>query len=263
MVSPHVSLPQLSTRLNASSANSLGLLSHLYISLHLAPLSTALLTSPSTTSITSDSLLSQLLIARSHLATGPTQKYQDAYYVFEEIKNMQGGRGEGVLSGVGVAQALLGRWDEARDAINEGLEMVRPLVRSGHFSHALCVPALTRVRNCCVRGSNEQNPTHPTLLANSVALALHTGKTAAQADELLSCVVNSVVSSRLSGGSADLEPDPRVLLNSCSQLPKPAAISSLNCHSRLAPKTPPRSNSSSSGVFHCRVRPRQATSRGR
>ncbi|KAG0658769.1 hypothetical protein C6P46_005634 [Rhodotorula mucilaginosa] len=131
----------------------LGLLSHLYISLHLAPLSTALLTSPSTTSITSDSLLSQLLIARSHLATGPTQKYQDAYYVFEEIKNMQGGRGEGVLSGVGVAQGLLGRWEEARDAINEGLEM---------------------------------NPTHPTLLANSVALALHTGKTAAQADELLS-----------------------------------------------------------------------------
>ncbi|POY73811.1 hypothetical protein BMF94_3352 [Rhodotorula taiwanensis] len=130
----------------------LGLLSHLYISLNLAPLSTSLLTSPSTTAITSDSLLSQLLIARSHLATGPTQKYQDAYYVFEEIKNMQGGRGEGVLSGVGVAQATLERWEEARDAVNEGLEM---------------------------------NPTHPTLLANAVALALHTGKTQAQADELL------------------------------------------------------------------------------
>ncbi|GAA6026372.1 hypothetical protein JCM8202_004749 [Rhodotorula sphaerocarpa] len=131
----------------------LGLLSHLYISLHLAPLSTALLTSPSTTAITSDSLLSQLLIARSHLATGPTQKYQDAYYVFEEIKNMQGGRGEGVLSGVGIAQGALERWDEARDAIHEGLEM---------------------------------NPTHPSLLANAVALALHTGKTPAQAAELLS-----------------------------------------------------------------------------
>ncbi|GAA5884079.1 hypothetical protein JCM3774_002959 [Rhodotorula dairenensis] len=131
----------------------LGLLSHLYISLHLAPLSTALLTSPSTTAITADSLLSQLLIARSHLATGPTQKYQDAYYVFDEIKNMQGGRGEAVLSGVAVAQGLLQRWEEARDAIQEGLEM---------------------------------NPTHPTLLANSVALALHTGKTATQADELFS-----------------------------------------------------------------------------
>ncbi|GAA5991850.1 hypothetical protein JCM10908_002236 [Rhodotorula pacifica] len=131
----------------------LGLLSHLYISLHLAPLSTNLLTSPSTTQITSDSLLSQLLIARSNLATGPTQKYQDAYYVFEEIKNMQGGRGEGVLCGVGIAQGLLERWEEARDAVNEGLEM---------------------------------NPTHPTLLANSVALALHTGKTATQADEILS-----------------------------------------------------------------------------
>lgn len=117
-----------------SGNDSLGLLSHLYISLHLAPLSTALLTSPSTTSITSDSLLSQLLIARSHLATGPTQKYQDAYYVFEEIKNMQGGRGEGVLSGVGVAQGLLGRWEEARDAIDEGLEMVRHPEVDSHFS---------------------------------------------------------------------------------------------------------------------------------
>ncbi|GAA6021206.1 hypothetical protein JCM10207_008354 [Rhodosporidiobolus poonsookiae] len=130
----------------------LGILSHLYISLHLAPLSSQLLTSPSVTSFTSDSLLSQLLIARSHLATGPASKYQDAYYVFEEIKGMQGGRGEGVLAGVGVAQALQGRWDEARDATNEALEM---------------------------------NPTHPTSLANAAALALHTGKSARDADAII------------------------------------------------------------------------------
>ncbi|GAA5821678.1 hypothetical protein JCM3770_004765 [Rhodotorula araucariae] len=130
----------------------LAILSHLYIQLHLPHLSTALLTSPSTTAFTSDSLLSQLLIARSNLATGPASKYQDAYYVFEEIKGMQGGRGEGVLNGVGVAQALLGRWEEARDATNEALEM---------------------------------NPTHPTSLANAAALTLHTGKPEAAAQEIL------------------------------------------------------------------------------
>ncbi|BGP31497.1 hypothetical protein JCM10296v2_003262 [Rhodotorula toruloides] len=130
----------------------LGILSHLYISLNLPHLSSALLSSPSVTAITSDSLLSQLLVARSNLATGPANKYQDAYYVFEEIKGMQGGRGEGVLAGVAVAQAALGRWEEARDATNEALEM---------------------------------NPTHPTALANSAALALHTGKTAAAADEII------------------------------------------------------------------------------
>ncbi|GEM08177.1 coatomer protein complex, subunit epsilon [Rhodotorula toruloides] len=130
----------------------LGILSHLYISLNLPHLSSALLSSPSVTAFTADSLLSQLLVARSNLATGPSNKYQDAYYVFEEIKGMQGGRGEGVFAGVAVAQAALGRWEEARDATNEALEM---------------------------------NPAHPTSLANSAALALHTGKTAVAADEII------------------------------------------------------------------------------
>ncbi|GAA5837619.1 hypothetical protein JCM11251_002026 [Rhodosporidiobolus azoricus] len=133
----------------------LAILSHLYITLHLPHLSTQLLQSPSVTSFTSDSLLSQLLIARSNLSTGPAEKYQQAYYVFEEIKGMQGGRGEGVLNGVAVSQALLGRWEEARDATGEALEM---------------------------------NPTHPTSLANSAALALHTGKTAQDAEAALSAL---------------------------------------------------------------------------
>ncbi|GAA5895224.1 hypothetical protein JCM6882_006619 [Rhodosporidiobolus microsporus] len=133
----------------------LAILSHLYISIHLPHLSTQLLQSPSVTSFTSDSILSQLLIARSNLATGPSDKYQNAYYVFEEIKGMQGGRGEGVLAGVTVSQALLGRWEEARDATGEALEM---------------------------------NPAHPTSLANSAALALHTGKTAQDAEAALTAL---------------------------------------------------------------------------
>ncbi|ORY74522.1 coatomer epsilon subunit-domain-containing protein [Leucosporidium creatinivorum] len=116
----------------------LGLLSHLYISLAQSPSSTSLLTSPTVTAFTSDSLLSQLLSARSNLATGPRSKYEQAYYVYEEIKGMQGGRGEATLAGVSVAQAAQGRWEEAVQAAVEGLEM---------------------------------NPNHPTTLANFVALA--------------------------------------------------------------------------------------------
>ncbi|BGP15523.1 hypothetical protein JCM10213v2_003502 [Rhodosporidiobolus nylandii] len=140
-----------------SGAADLGLaiLSHLYITLHLPHLSTELLQSPSVTAFTSDSLLSQLLLARSGLATGPAAKYQDAYYVFEEIKGMQGGRGEAVLGGVSVSQALLGRWQEAEEATGEALEM---------------------------------NPTHPTSLANSAALALHTGKGAQAAEAALTAL---------------------------------------------------------------------------
>ncbi|KAI5481009.1 coatomer protein complex, subunit epsilon [Pseudohyphozyma bogoriensis] len=130
----------------------LAVLSHLYLSLNLPANSTKLLSSPSTLAWTSDSLLSQLLSARTNLASGPTQKYQDAYYVYEELKGMQGGRGEGTLAGVAVAQALLGRWDESTQAVDEAVEM---------------------------------NPTHPTSLANCVALALHTGKAQSFADGIL------------------------------------------------------------------------------
>ncbi|KAM0746353.1 hypothetical protein T439DRAFT_329803 [Meredithblackwellia eburnea MCA 4105] len=127
----------------------LGVLSHLYLSLSLASHSHTLINSPGTTSWTADSLLSQILSARTNLVTGPTAKYQEAYYVFEEVKGMQGGRGETSLAGITVSQALLGRWDEASQATEEALEM---------------------------------NPSHPTTLANSVALALHIGKPPAVAE---------------------------------------------------------------------------------
>ncbi|KAK4700357.1 coatomer subunit epsilon, partial [Phenoliferia sp. Uapishka_3] len=121
----------------------LGILSHLYLSLSLPSLSNTLIHSPGTTSWTADSLLSQILSARTNLALGPTAKYQESYYVYEEVKGMQGGRGEATLAGVSVSQALLGRWEESNQATEEALEV---------------------------------NPTHPTSLANSIALALHCAK---------------------------------------------------------------------------------------
>jgi len=42
---------------------------------------------------------------------------------------MQGGRGEGVLAGVTVAQSALGRWEEALEAVRAALEMVSPSSR--------------------------------------------------------------------------------------------------------------------------------------
>jgi coatomer protein complex subunit epsilon len=137
----------------------LTLLAHLYQSLSHANLATALLQSPSTTAFTADSLLSQLLLARSQLATGPTAKYTEAGYVFEEIKGMQGGRGESVLSGVLVSEGLRGAWDEADAAGRE---------------------------------SREAYPKDPTTLANVIALALHTGKSST-VEASLACVPPSSI----------------------------------------------------------------------
>ncbi len=108
----------------------MALLSHLYLSLSLPHLSRKLLSSDSVTAFTSDSLLSQLLQARTSLVTGPSTKYQEAYYVFEEARGSQGGR-EGGGAGVGVSQAALGRWDEAWAAVAEGLELVSRRVAVG------------------------------------------------------------------------------------------------------------------------------------
>jgi coatomer protein complex subunit epsilon len=55
---------------------------------------------------------------------GPAAKYQEAFYVYEEMRGMQGGRTEDVLGGVGVAQAAMGRWEESTSAVAEGLEAV-------------------------------------------------------------------------------------------------------------------------------------------
>ncbi|SCV71043.1 BQ2448_3805 [Microbotryum intermedium] len=103
--------------------HSLGLLTHLYQSLSLPQRSLNLLSSPQTMSFTSDSLQSQLLTARTNLCLGPKSRYEQAYYVYEEIKGLQGGRGEGTLAGVAVSQASLGRYDEAVQATLEALEM--------------------------------------------------------------------------------------------------------------------------------------------
>ena len=102
-------------------------MAHLYISLAQPQAAHSLLTSPSTTAFTSDSLLSQLLQARTSLSTGPKSRYEQAYYVYEEIKGMQGGRAESTLAGLAVAEATLGRWDEASAAVAQALELVSHL----------------------------------------------------------------------------------------------------------------------------------------
>jgi hypothetical protein len=84
---------------------------------------------------------------------------------------MQGGRGEGTLAGISVSQALLGRWDESSQAVDEALEMVCPQYRM--FTCSVLI------------GLSQQNPSHPISLANCIALALHTGKPIAFADGIL------------------------------------------------------------------------------
>lgn len=138
--------------------NSLGILAHLYISLSQPNLAHSLLTSPQTTAFTSDSLLSQLLTARANIATGPKTRYEQAYYVYEEIKGMQGGRGETTLAGLAVAEASLGRWDEAVAAVTQALELVSVMATVANF---LGLDFAAR----------RQNDSDPTALANLIALA--------------------------------------------------------------------------------------------
>lgn len=119
-----------------------------YIALARAPRAQQLLASSAVRSFTSDSVLSQLIAARVALATGPSSKYMDAYHTFEEVRGMQGARGEGVLAGVCAAQATRSMWPEAESALSEALEIA---------------------------------PEHPTLLASELAIGLHAGRLSATA----------------------------------------------------------------------------------
>ena len=163
-----------------ADTHSLGVLSHLYLSLSVASHSHTLLHSPGTTSWTADSLLSQILAARTNLSLGPTAKYQEAYYVYEEVKGMQGGRGETTLAGIAVSQALMGRWEESVQASEEALEMVRPWVnrilaiadhQRAHRTQHIPPRSQTASRSRSTAASPQQSP-RPPLRASQTALAL-------------------------------------------------------------------------------------------
>lgn len=120
----------------------ISLLSHLYLLINSPQASLALLAK--TADITQDNVLSQVSRARVDLFTGPTTSYQSAYYAFEES-----GRSTSSDNSKAVAQAAMGNWREAEEALSV---------------------------------EDPDRPT-PTTLANQCVIALPSGKSLAAAEK--------------------------------------------------------------------------------
>ena len=69
-----------------------------------------------------DSLLINLAEAWSNLRIGGQEKYQSAFYVYEELASAPGTQSPTALVGQAVAELHLGRHEEAESALNQALE---------------------------------------------------------------------------------------------------------------------------------------------
>lgn len=69
-----------------------------------------------------DSLLINLAESWVHLRTGGSEKYQSAFYVYEELASTPGNTSPSALVGQAVAELHLGRVEEAEVALNQALE---------------------------------------------------------------------------------------------------------------------------------------------
>ena len=77
-----------------------------------------------------DSLLINLAEAWTHLRVGGQEKYQSAYYVYEELASAPGTQSPTALVGQAVAELHLGRYEEAESALNQALESERADVQT-------------------------------------------------------------------------------------------------------------------------------------
>lgn len=68
-----------------------------------------------------DSLLINLAEAWTNIRVGGSEKYQSAYYVYEELASAPGAKGKSLV-GQAVSELLLGRVEEAESALNQVLE---------------------------------------------------------------------------------------------------------------------------------------------
>jgi coatomer subunit epsilon len=99
-----------------------------------------------------DSLMINLAESWTNLRVGGSEKYQSAFYVFEELATAPGNASPTALVGQAVSEMHLGRWEEAQVALDQAMSMEGASVES---------------------------------LANSIVLASITGKTEAVVQELM------------------------------------------------------------------------------
>jgi len=69
-----------------------------------------------------DSLLINLAEAWTNLRVGGQEKYQSAYYIYEELASAPGTQSPTALVGQAVAELHLGRYEEAESALSQAME---------------------------------------------------------------------------------------------------------------------------------------------
>lgn len=70
-----------------------------------------------------DSLLINLAESWTNLRVGGSEKYQSAFYVFEELATAPGTTSPTALAGQAVAEMHLGRWEEANAALEQAIAL--------------------------------------------------------------------------------------------------------------------------------------------
>lgn len=77
-----------------------------------------------------DSLLINLAESWTNLRVGGSEKYQSAFYVYEELATTPGNTSPTALVGQAVSEMHLGRWEEAQAALNQAVGMEGASVES-------------------------------------------------------------------------------------------------------------------------------------
>jgi coatomer subunit epsilon len=88
-----------------------------------------------------DSLLINLAESWTNLRVGGSEKYQSAFYVFEELATTPGTTSPTALVGQAVSEMHLGRWEEAQVALDQALSMEGANVES--VANSLVLASIT------------------------------------------------------------------------------------------------------------------------
>lgn len=88
-----------------------------------------------------DSLLINLAESWTNLRVGGSEKYQSAFYVFEELSTTPGTTSPTALVGQAVSEMHLGRWEEAQVALDQALAMENASVES--IANSLVLASIT------------------------------------------------------------------------------------------------------------------------
>lgn len=70
-----------------------------------------------------DSLLINIAESWVNLRSGPSEKYQSSFYVYEEMATAPGNKSSSSIVGQAVSEIHLGRWEEAEQTLTRAMEM--------------------------------------------------------------------------------------------------------------------------------------------